>query len=120
MKRRLVRRRLFYWQYTALLMKTAENLFKKGLTFYQLSDIINNVVTIYSKYGLVVQLVRTPACHAGGRRFEPVLGRHFAAMAQQAEHVLGKDEVTGSNPVSSSRKYPVDSVPRGFLFVFIT
>ena len=28
----------------------------------------------------------------------------FAAMAQQVEHVLGKDEVTGSNPVSSSRK----------------
>ena len=28
--------------------------------------------------GPVVQLVRTPACHAGGRRFEPVLGRHIA------------------------------------------
>ncbi len=27
----------------------------------------------------------------------------FAAMAQQVEHVLGKDEVTGSNPVSSSK-----------------
>ena len=26
----------------------------------------------------------------------------YAAMAQQVEHVLGKDEVTGSNPVSSS------------------
>ena len=26
----------------------------------------------------------------------------FATMAQQVEHVLGKDEVTGSNPVSSS------------------
>ena len=25
-------------------------------------------------------------------------------MAQQVEHVLGKDEVTGSNPVSSSTK----------------
>ena len=31
-----------------------------------------------TKYdGLVVQLVRMPACHAGGRRFEPVPGRHF-------------------------------------------
>ena len=29
----------------------------------------------------------------------------FAAMAQQVEHVLGKDEVTGSSPVSSSIKY---------------
>jgi hypothetical protein len=27
-------------------------------------------------------------------------------MAQQAEHVLGKDEVTGSNPVNSSNKTP--------------
>ena len=26
--------------------------------------------------GLVVQLVRMPACHAGGRRFESVPGRH--------------------------------------------
>ena len=28
-------------------------------------------------FGPVVQLVRMPACHAGGRRFEPVLGRHL-------------------------------------------
>ncbi len=28
----------------------------------------------------------------------------YAAMAQQVEHVLGKDEVTGPNPVSSSKK----------------
>ncbi len=27
--------------------------------------------------GLVVQLVRMPACHAGGRRFEPVPGRQL-------------------------------------------
>ena len=27
----------------------------------------------------------------------------YAAMAQLVEHVLGKDEVTGSNPVSSSK-----------------
>ena len=27
--------------------------------------------------GPVVQLVRMPACHAGGRRFEPVPDRHF-------------------------------------------
>ncbi len=26
----------------------------------------------------------------------------YAAMAQMVEHILGKDEVTGSNPVSSS------------------
>ena len=30
-----------------------------------------------TKFGQVVQLVRMPACHAGGRQFEPDLGRHF-------------------------------------------
>ena len=72
-----------------------------------------------SELGPVVQLVRTPACHAGGRRFEPVLGRHvfnkavaflyksgvrrtYAAIAQSVERILGKDEVTSSNLVSSS------------------
>ena len=34
-------------------------------------------------------------------------------MAQQVEHVLGKDEVTGSNPVNSS-KNPVHESGRGF------
>ena len=29
------------------------------------------------EYGPVVQLVRMPACHAGGRGFEPLPGRHF-------------------------------------------
>ena len=57
--------------------------------------------------GPVVQLVRTLACHARGRRFEPVPGRHFyAAVAQSVERILGKDEVGGSNPPSSSRKLP--------------
>ena len=35
-----------------------------------------------SKDGPVVQLVRTLACHARVRRFEPVPGRHFAVIAQ--------------------------------------
>ena len=30
----------------------------------------------YSLYGLLVQLVRTPACHAGGQRFKSAIGRH--------------------------------------------
>ena len=30
--------------------------------------------------GPVVQLVRTLACHARGRRFDPVPGRHFYGM----------------------------------------
>ena len=34
-------------------------------------------VSCQNNYGPVVQLVRMPACHAGGRRFEPVPGRHL-------------------------------------------
>ena len=35
-------------------------------------------VTIFiTPCGLVVQLVRMPACHAGGREFESLPGRHF-------------------------------------------
>ena len=55
--------------------------------------------------GSVVQLVRTLACHARGRRFEPVPGRH-AAMAQAVERILGKDEVSSSNLDSSSKEKP--------------
>ena len=43
-------------------------------------------------------------------------------MAQLVERVLGKDEVTGSNPVSSSRKpYFQGKTPknRAFLCVFL-
>ena len=38
-------------------------------------------------------------------------------MAQQVEHVLGKDEVTGSSPVSSSKKTTIFG---GFFLYFIT
>ncbi len=40
-----------------------------------------------------------------------------AAMAQQVEHVLGKDEVTGSNPVSSSTLPLLQKSKRGFLLL---
>ena len=43
----------------------------------------------------------------------------LAVMAQQAEHVLGKDEVTGSNPVNSS-KNPVRVSEWDFTFYFFT
>ena len=68
--------------------------------------------------GPVVQLVRTLACHARGRRFEPVPGRHYAAMAQSVERVLGKDEVTSSNLVSSS-KNPLNNKFKGFFIDYI-
>ena len=44
----------------------------------------------------------------------------FADMAQQVEHILGKDEVTGSSPVSSSKPRELLSSRGLFLFtVFI-
>ncbi len=57
--------------------------------------------------GPVVQLVRTPACHAGGRRFEPVPGRHFkyADVAHLVERHLAKVEVASSSLVIRSIWY---------------
>ena len=42
-------------------------------------DVIGSspIVPTILNCGPVVQLVRMPACHAGGRRFEPVPDRHF-------------------------------------------
>ncbi len=48
--------------------------------------------------GPVAQLVRAPACHAGGRRFEPVLGRHDALVAQSVEQQTENLPVGGSIP----------------------
>ena len=48
--------------------------------------------------GPVAQLVRAPACHAGGRGFEPHPGRHCALVAQSVEHVTENHSVGGSIP----------------------
>ena len=50
-------------------------------------------------HGLVVQLVRTPPCHGGGRGFESHPGRHYADLAHLVERHLAKVEVAGSSPV---------------------
>ena len=59
-------------------------------------------------HGSVVQLVRTPACHAGGRGFEPHPSRQrkfyttYADLAHLVERDLAKVEVAGSSPVIRS------------------
>ena len=54
--------------------------------------------------GPVVQLVRTLACHARGRRFEPVPGRHFldASVAQLVEQRTENPRVVGSIPTGGT------------------
>ena len=61
-------------------------------------------------YGLVVQLVRTLACHARGRRFEPVPGRHFFGfIAQLVEQGTENPCVPGSIPGEATMKKSVTS-----------
>ena len=63
-------------------------------------------------YGLVVQLVRTLACHARGRRFEPVPGRHFfiyeqfifGSIAQLVEQGTENPRVSGSIPLRATTR----------------
>ena len=53
--------------------------------------------------GRVVQLVRTLACHARGRGFEPHSGRHcFASVAQSVEQRTENPRVDGSIPSGST------------------
>ena len=54
----------------------------------------------------MVQSVRTPPCHGGGRGFESHLGRPFfkfvvcyGVLAQLGEHLPYKQRVIGSSPI---------------------
>ena len=60
------------------------------------------VPTISRLQGRVVQLVRTLACHARGRRFEPVHGRHYAFVAQLVEQRTENPRVAGSIPAEGT------------------
>ena len=55
------------------------------------------------KRGRVVQLVRTLACHARGRGFEPHPGRQFdASVAQSVEQRTENPRVVGSIPTGGT------------------
>ena len=58
-------------------------------------------------FGPVVQLVRTLACHARGRGFEPHPGRHcpFASVAQSVEQGTENPRVVGSIPTGGTTVY---------------
>ena len=58
-------------------------------------------------YGLVVQLVRTLACHARGRQFEPDSGRHYASVAQSVEQGTENPRVIGSIPIGGTTYFAV-------------
>ena len=54
-------------------------------------------------YGLVVQLVRTLACHARGPGFESPSGRHLdASVAQLVEQGTENPRVVGSIPTGGT------------------
>ena len=72
------------------------------MTFVSRYGIILNVAGTSNADGPVVQLVRTPACHAGGRRFEPVPGRHYASVAQLVEQGTENPRVIGSIPIGGT------------------
>ena len=68
---------------------------------------------IRSKNGSVVQLVRMPPCHGGGRGFESHPNRHcfsatagkqYASVAQLVEQETENLRVIGSIPIGGTRK----------------
>ena len=53
--------------------------------------------------GPVAQLVRAPACHAGGQGFEPPYRRQFASVAQLVEQGTENPRVVGSIPTGGTQ-----------------
>jgi hypothetical protein len=57
--------------------------------------------SVHHFYGRVVQLVRMPACHAGGRRFEPVPGRQsMVGIVKWLRPRVVAPVYVGSNPTT--------------------
>ena len=66
--------------------------------------VIGSSPIVPTTFGPVVQLVRTLACHARGRRFEPVPGRQFfASVAQSVEQGTENPRVDGSIPSGGTK-----------------
>ena len=63
---------------------------------------IERILSIRFIYGLVVQLVRTLACHARGQGFESPSGRQFASVAQLVEQGTENPRVVGSIPIGGT------------------
>ena len=68
------------------------------------------VPTIFKLPGAVVQLVRTPACHAGGRGFKSLpsrqysrVSRLYASVAQLVEQRTENPRVVGSIPTGGTK-----------------
>ena len=55
-----------------------------------------------AKYGAVVQLVRIPACHAGGREFESRPLRQFCGCNSVVEFFVANEDVVSSNLITRS------------------
>ena len=64
--------------------------------------VIGSSPIVPTKCGPVVQLVRTLACHARGRRFDPDPGRQFASVAQSVEQGTENPRVIGSIPIGGT------------------
>ena len=70
-------------------------------------------------YGLVVQLVRTLACHARGRGFDSHPGRHLnASVAQSVEQGTENPRVDGSIPSGGTIKNMLERRFYGCHFYF--
>ena len=92
----------------SFLKKVKKNIKKVKKTLDKMLEIDYYIRALFvrQRFGPIAQLVRAPACHAGGRRFEPVLGR---------QKCLGSSVGRAADWKSACRWF--DSAPRHQLIV---